>query len=204
MSDSTSFESTPSTIIDIIKEIDNKIKLFYLIYSSSSYTIVQWTAFESLLNPQNKLFTDYLLEHRAFTLNQIIKGSTFSRCQCEYIINKLVDGGILILHRHAKGFTRPFNIYLLRGEDLIYVDQALKLHLDSFGSVGQLSLDDSFLEDSNWVNIYVENLKKRHVDRMKRRFIVADFITHNGGKYDKKKALEAVEAVKKAGVQVIY
>ena len=110
----------------------------------------------------------------------------------------------LIFDRHAKGFTKAFNIYLLRGEDSSYADQALELHLDNLESGGQISLNNAFSDNSNWINLYIEDLKKRQVNRMKRRFIVADFITHNEGKYDKKKALEVVEAVKKAGVRVIY
>lgn len=132
-------------------------------------------------------------------MNQVFKGSDLPKRQCEYLIDTLVDSGLLTPQLHAKGATKPFNVYLFRGEDQEYARQALRLHNDEFA--GQRGLEESLR--LKWVEEAVTNLKKRRLVEVDRADIITESIKQNGG-YDKELTLAAVKAFRKAGIEVIY
>lgn len=102
-----------------------------------------------------------------------------------------------MLQLHAKGDTKPFNVYLFKGEDQDYARQALRLHNDEFA--GQLGLEDSVR--LKWVEEIIANLKKRRLIVVDRAEIISESIKQNGG-YDKRLAIAAVNAFKNAGMEV--
>jgi len=132
-------------------------------------------------------------------LKQVFKGSDLTKRHCEYLIDILVDSGFLIPQLHAKGNTKPFNVYLFKGEDQDYALQALRLHNDEFG--GQKGLEESLRLE--WVEGFVANLKKRHATEVDKRLIVTESINQSGG-FNKELTLAAVKAVRKSGIEVIY
>ena len=103
----------------------------------------------------------------------------------------------MIPQLHAKGATKPFKLYLFRGEDQKYALQALRLHNDEFS--GQLGLEDSIR--LKWVEEVIANLKKRRLVEVDRAEIITESIKQNGG-YDKRLALAAVKTIRNAGIQV--
>jgi len=186
----------------IINKIKDKIKknCFILSSSSSSSSYVRaWAGLECLLNPENESFSSYVLEHRAFTLNQVFKGSDIPKRRCEYFIDILVDSGMVTPQLHAKGNTKPFNVYLFKGESQDYARQALRLHNDEFA--GQMGLEDSLRLE--WVEEFVADLNKRNISNIQRWKIARRAIEENGG-FDKNLELAAVKAVRKSGIEVIY
>lgn len=127
-----------------------------------------------------------------------MKGSGLPKRRCEYLIDVLVESGLLTPQLQAKGATKPFNIYLFKGDNEEYAREALRLHNDELG--GQLALEDA--ARLNWVTDFVADLKAHHWGEVDRPKIVRRCIEENGDTLDRKLAAKAVKLVEESGITV--
>jgi len=193
-------DEAPLVILDKIRDKIRKYFLFFSSSSSSSNGALAWEAVECLLNPANQGFYDYLKECRAFTLDQVSRGSGLPKHTCNYIIQKLTNAGLLIVVDFASGRTHPHNLYLFKGEDQRYAIEAMKRHDVEKAELPQLSLDAVL--DKQWVEEYIVFLKKRYITEIGHQRIAIDF-REQYGKYDKERVKPLIKIIQEAGI-VVY
>lgn len=193
-------DKSPFVILDKIRD---KIRKYFLFFSSSLLSstngALAWEAVECLLNPANQGFYDYLKEYKAFTLDQVSRGSGLPKHTCKYIIQKLTNVELLIVVDFASGRTHPHNLYLFKGEDQKYAIEAMKRHKVENTKSPQITLEDSL--DSKWVEDYIAFLNKRYITEIGRQRIAIDFREHYG-EYDDNRVKVIVKAIEKAGIVV--
>lgn len=148
----------------------------------------------------NQGFYDYLKEYKAFTLDQVSRGSGLPKHTCKYIIQKLTNVGLLIVVDFASGRTHPHNLYLFKGEDQMYAIEAMKRHDAEKAELPQISLDAVL--DQQWAEECITRLKKKNYREVDRVDIATSF-REKYGRYDGERVKVIVKIFEKAGI-VVY